>query len=151
MNRKAKHHLFSLPGICFSPSRRTYSPYGSDWESEAYGLQISISRKRRCLCSRIRNPYWTITNPYLAITNQYWFYPPFLPFSLAGPLFTGVHRREGQSFSLPSPSRPGSLVFKMWGSETKKGRVMGGIIILPPVPQTPCTSAFERGDGRKGG
>ena len=53
--------------------------------------------------------------------------------------------------SLPSPSRPGSLVFKMGGSEPKKGRVTGRTIILPPVPQTPCTLAFERGDGRKGG
>ena len=41
---------------------------------------------------------------------------------------------------------------KRWGSaRTKNGRVTGGTITLPPVPQTLCTSAFERGDGRKGG
>ena len=40
---------------------------------------------------------------------------------------------------------------KMGGSELKNGRVTGGTITLPPVPQTLCTSAFEGGDGRKGG
>ena len=36
-------------------------------------------------------------------------------------------------------------------SELKNGRVTGGTITLPPVPQTLSTSAFEGGDGRKGG
>ena len=40
---------------------------------------------------------------------------------------------------------------KMGGRKLKNGRVTGGKIILPPVPQTPCTSAFEGGHGRKGG
>ena len=102
--------------------------------------------------STIRMPYFSISVPYSTQKKVFSaFYPPFLPFSLGTPLFTGVHGREGKQISLPSPSRPGSLVFKMGGSEPKKGRVTGGIIILPPVPQTPCTSAFERGDGRKGG
>ena len=34
------------------------------------------------------------------------FYPPFLPFSLGAPLFTGVRRREGKQMSLPCLKRP---------------------------------------------
>ena len=108
------------------------------------------------------------------------------------PMYKGLEPRDPFQFSLPSPSRPGSLIFggtklhttshwsltfnwhtpvriknktvnqngslqlwsesqKMGGRKLKNGRVTGGKIILPPVPQTPCTSAFERGHGRKGG
>ena len=45
----------------------------------------------------------------------------------------------------------GANLKKMGGSELKNGRVTGGTITLPPVSQTLCTSAFEGGDGRKGG
>ena len=45
----------------------------------------------------------------------------------------------------------GANLKKMGGSELKNGRVTGGTITLPPVPQTLCTSAFEGVDGRKGG
>ena len=45
----------------------------------------------------------------------------------------------------------GANLKKMGGSELKNGRVTGGTITLPPVPQTLSTSAFEGGDGRKGG
>ncbi len=80
------------------------------------------------------------------------------------PMYKGFEPRDPFQFSLPSPSRPGSLILplgsyapllsesqKMGGRKLKNGRVTGGKIILPPVPQTPCTSAFERGDGSKGG
>jgi len=80
------------------------------------------------------------------------------------PMYKGLEPRDPFQFSLPSPSRPGSLILplgsyaplwsesqKMGGRKLKNGRVTGGKIILPPVPQTPCTSAFERGHGRKGG
>ena len=142
--------------VIFSPSRRTASPNGSDWASEAYGLAATINTQGYLPVTLgylpITVPYSSISVPYLHQKKVFFrFYPPFLPFSLRIPLFTGVHGREGKQTSLPSPSRPGSLVFKMGGSEPKKGRVTGGTIILPPVPQTPCTSAFERGDGRKGG
>ena len=144
------------PTASFSPSRRTASPLGSDCESEAYGLPATINTQG---CSPITLGYFPvtlgyfpITVPYSSITVSYSrhkkflrFYPPFLPFSLGTPLFTGVHGREGKQMSLPSPSRLGSLVFKMGGSELKKGRVTGGTFVFPPVPQTPCTSAFERG------
>ena len=130
------------PTASFSPSRRTASPLGSDCESEAYGLPATINTQG---CSPITLGYFPvtlgyfpITVPYSSITVSYSrhkkflrFYPPFLPFSLGMPLFTGVHGREGKQTSLPSPSRPGSLVFKMGGSEPKKGRVTGGTIIFP--------------------
>ncbi len=80
------------------------------------------------------------------------------------PMYKGLEPRDPFRFSLPSPSRPGSLILplgsyaplwsesqKMGGHKLKNGRVTGGEIILPPVPQTPCTSAFEGGDGSKGG
>ena len=110
-------------------------------------------------------PYFSISVPYSRQKKSFSaFYPHFLPFSLGTPLFTGVRRREGKQISLTSPSRPGSLILplgsyaplwsesqKMGGRKLKNGRVTGGKIILPPVPQTPCTSAFERGHGSKGG
>ena len=90
-----------------------------------------------------------------------------LPYSrhpLQTPMYKGLEPREGERLSLPSPSRPGSLILplgsyaplwsesqKMGGRKLKNGRVTGGKIILPPMPQTPCTSAFEGGHGRKGG
>ena len=45
----------------------------------------------------------------------------------------------------------GANLKKMGGSELKNGRVTGGTITLLPVSQSLCTSAFEGGEGRKGG
>ena len=90
-----------------SPSRRTASPNGSDWESEAYGLIVTINTPS---CFPITQGYFSIRVPYSSISVPYSarkkvfsaFYPPFLPFSLGTPLFTGVRRREGKQISLPS-------------------------------------------------
>ena len=38
-----------------------------------------------------------------------------------------------------------------WGQGSENGRETGETSILPPVPPALCTSAFEQGDGRKGG
>ena len=98
-----------------------------------------------------KNSFFDFTLPYSRHPSQ-------------TPMYKGLEPRDPFQFSLPYPSRPGSLILplgsyaplwsesqKMGGHKLKNGRVTGGKIILPPVPQTPCTSAFERGDGRKGG
>ena len=106
---------------------------------------------RRSLLYAEKNSFFDFTLPYSRHPSQ-------------TPMYKGLEPREGERLSLPSPSRPGSLILplgsyaplwsesqKMGGRKLKNGRVTGGKIILPPVPQTPCTSAFEGGHGRKGG
>ena len=116
--------------------------------------------------------YLTISEPFLigapcSMQKKNSFFDFSLPYSrhpLQTPMYKGLEPRDPFQFSLPSPSRPGSLILplgsyaplwsesqKMGGHKLKNGRVTGGKIILPPVPQTPCTSAFERGHGSKGG
>ena len=104
---------------------------------------------RRSLLYAEKNSFFDFTLPYSRHPSQ-------------TPMYKGLEPRDPFQFSLPSPSRPGSVnqngslqlwseSQKMGGRKLKNGRVTGGKIILPPVPQTPCTSAFEGGDGSKGG
>ena len=132
-------------GELFSPYRRTASPNGSDWESEAYGLTATINtqgywwnnlglfpNKRSLFLNRCA---LFINKGSLSAPEKkfFRFYPPFLPFSLGIPLFTGVHGREGKQMSLPLPSlfRVRSLTF--WKQGTLNGRETGGKTNIPPV------------------
>ena len=107
----------------------------------------------------IRVPYSTIRMPYFSISVPYSTQKKsFFDFTLPSSLFRSESLyllvvTDGRENKYPSrlPPVQGPLFSKCEGANPKKGRVTGGTIILPPVPQTPCTSAFERGDGRKGG
>ena len=83
----------------------------------------------------------------------FWFYPPFLPFSLRTPLFTGVCRREENELSLPLPSLFGSLIyiFGCYGrlkSEKREGHGRGDK--NPSRVSTPLYKGFPSKKGRKG-
>ena len=116
---------------------------------------------RRSLLYAEKNSFFDFTLPSSRHPSQTPMYNSRHPSQT--PMYKGLEPRDPFQFSLPSPSRPGSLILplgsyaplwsesqKMGGHKLKNGRVTGGKIILPPVPQTPCTSAFEGGDGRKG-
>ena len=167
---------FSPSQSLFCPSRRTASPNGSDWESEAYGLIATIKTKS-CFTithgyflisvpySTIRMPYFSISVPYSRQKKSFFCVLPSLPpFFARNPFIYWRSQTWGKTnfppVSLPSrvPHPPIGVLHPVWskspkmgGSELKKGRVRWGTIALPPVPQTPCTSTFEGGDGRKWG
>ena len=77
------------------PSRRTASPNGSDWESEAYGLLATINTQG---CFSITQGYFPISVPYSSIRVPYShqkksffrFYPHILTSPLSKPDVQGI-------------------------------------------------------------
>ena len=126
---------FSPSQSLFCPSRRTASPNGSDWESEAYGLIATIKTKS---CFTITHGYFLISVPYSTIRMPY--------FSISVPYST-----QKKSFFCVLPSLPPFFArnpFIYWRSRT------GGKTNIPPVSlpsRVPCfQNVRERTPKREG-
>ena len=72
--------------------------------------------------------------------------PPVLP---SQPSNADVQRVSGTGGVLQTP--PVDLPSLLPNSMRKYGRCMGGLMDIPPVAQSPCTSRFQARDGRTGG
>jgi len=120
-------------GEFFSPSRRTASPNGSDWESEAYGLTATINTPS---CFPITLGYFPISVPYFSIGVPYSSIrvpylrqkKSFFDFTLPSSLFHSeclylLVFTDGRENKCPSrlPPVQGPLFLKCEGANPKKG------------------------------